>query len=428
MHLPHIVVLGAGYGGLMVVRELMGLLEENEAKVTLVDQNPYHTLTTNLHEAAAGTADPELTCVPLKEFLTHPTDRLCWQQGRVVKIDTQGKKVFLADLEEPISYDYLVIGMGSVSETFGIPGLQENAFFIRDLEGSCLLRDHMEERFSGYKDDPRPARVTMVVGGAGFTGMEYLGELVDRIPELCCIYGVPQAAVRIINVEAAPGALPGFDEALVDHAVRYLSKKGITFRFRTAIASCSPTGVTFRDGGEVTADTVVWTGGVRGLSLLSDAGLEVERSRVPVDDCLQTKDHKDLFVIGDCSLVGVPSKEAVFYPPTAQLAMQQGSNVGYNLVALLRGQAMVPFCYEHKGTIASLGRYEAIGMICKVKLRGKLATLLKRIAHYRWLYLAGGTRVAWRYGLQADMRGRKLVGEPGPTQVAKGQNGVEGDK
>ena len=298
MSLPKIVVLGAGYGGLTTVVGLKKSLNYNEAEVVLVNQNPYHYVTTKLHEPAAGTLDPERTRVDLRPVLDDK--KITFIQDRVTAIKLDEKKVELGG-HDPLTYDYLVIALGSSPETFGIPGLLENAFFIRNLDSVRVIREHLQYQFSLYNTSKQDERLTIVVGGAGFSGIEFVGELVDRIPELCRQYDVPREKVRLVNIEAAPTVLPGFDPELVEYAVHVLEKGGVEFRINTPIAECTEDGVILKGGEEIKAKTVVWTGGVRGNRLVEESGIETMRGRVKVDEFLRAPGYEDVFVVGDCS-------------------------------------------------------------------------------------------------------------------------------
>lgn len=396
MSLPKIVVLGAGYGGLMTVIGLKKSLNYNEAEVILVNQNPYHYVTTKLHEPAAGTLDPERTRVDLKPILDEK--KITFIQDRVTAIKPDEKVVELSQ-NEPLTYDYLVVGLGSAPETFGIRGLMENAFFIRDLNGVRMIREHLEYQFSMYNngESQQDERITIVVGGAGFSGIEYVGELVDRIPELCRQFDIPQEKVRLINIEAAPTVLPGFDPELVEYAVHVLEKGGVEFRVNTPIEECTEDGVILKGGEEIKAKTVVWTGGVRGNRLMEESGIETMRGRVKVDEYLRAPGYEDLFVIGDCSLIF--NDEGRPYPPTAQMATQQGEALAKNLTALLRGGQPEPFHFELRGTLASLGRSEGMGMVGKRKVFGGTAAMMKRLNDARWLYKLGGISLVMRKGI-----------------------------
>ncbi|EGK07633.1 pyridine nucleotide-disulfide oxidoreductase [Desmospora sp. 8437] len=393
MALPKIVVLGAGYGGLMTTVGLQKELNHQEAEVTLVNLNPYHYVTTKLHEPAAGTLDPDYARVEIAGLLKQ--EKVRFVQDEVTRVDPENKEIHLAG-REPLKYDYLVFGLGSAPETFGIKGLLENAFFIRNLNGVRQIREHIEYMFSQYNnsEEKRDELLTIVVGGAGFTGIEFVGELVDRIPELCRQFDIPREKVRLVNVEAAPTVLPGFDEELVKYAMQYLEEHGVEFRISTPIEECTPNGVVLKGGEKIDSATVVWTGGVRGNPLLEEAGIETARGRVKVDEYLRAPGHEDFFVVGDSSLIF--NDEGRPFPPTAQMATQQGQHLSSNLVAQLRGGSMKPFKFESKGTLASLGRGSAIGVAFGKKMTGSTASIMKRLNDWRWFYMIGGLSLMFK--------------------------------
>lgn len=379
---------------MMTAVTLQKKLHYNEAEVTLVNENSYHYFTTELHMPAAGTAHHDRFRVPISSLLNEKKIRFL--QGRVTAIDVSAQQVELAEGDK-LDYDYLVIALGSAPETFGIPGLGEYAFGIRNINTVRMIRQHIEYMFAKFANEPhRPELLTIVVGGAGFTGIEFVGELADRVPELCREYDVDRNLVKIYVVEAAPQALPGFDPELVEYAVRVLENKGVTFLINTPIKECTPEGVILGDGQEIKAGTVVWTGGVRGNPVVENSGIETMRGRVKVDEYLRAPGLENVFVIGDCSLVF--NEEGRPYPPTAQMATQQGKALGANLVALLRGGSMTPFRYIHRGTVASLGKGEGIGMVGRRKLFGGQAAFMKKIVDNRALYLIGGLPLVLKKG------------------------------
>lgn len=397
MSIPKIVILGAGYGGLMTAKGLAKELNANEAEITLINQNSYHYFTTKLHEPAAGTSHHDQARVSIPSVID--TNRIRFIQDRVTGMKLEEKTVLLEN-NDPLQYDYLVVGLGSAPETFGIKGLLENAFFIRNINSVRMIREHMEYMFSRYAIEKKEELITIVVGGAGFTGIEYVGELVDRMPELCRDYDIPLEKVRIVNVEAAPTVLPGFDKDLVDYAVKYLENKGVEFIVNTPIEECTEDSVILKGGREIKSSTVVWTGGVRGNKLVEESGIETMRGRVKVDEYLRVPGHDNIFIIGDSSLVfpGESENERP-YPPTAQISTQQGQYLGKQLAKVVRGgQIDQPFKYEPKGTVASLGRKEAIGVVGNKKMTGGTAAFMKKVIDLRWLYLLGGISLVLRKG------------------------------
>jgi NADH dehydrogenase len=381
-----IVILGAGYGGLLTATRLQKLLNYNEAEVTLVNKHSYHYITTWLHEPAAGTLHHDKCRIEIDTIIN--TNKVNFVQSTVESIEREEKKVKLTDGQE-LEYDYLVVGLGSEPETFGIQGLKENAFSIRSIDSVRLIKEHIDYLFAKFRNEPeRTDYLTFIVGGAGFTGIEFVGELADRIPELCKEFDVDPSLVKIYNIEAAPTALPGFDPELVEYAMNVLEKKGVEFKINTPIKECNADGVVLADGEEIKSATVVWTGGVRGNSIIEKSGFETMRGRVKVDEYLRAPGHEDVFIVGDGALMFNP--EGRPFPPTAQIAIQQGENCAANLVSLIRGGQLAGFVPSLKGTVASLGKGEAIGIVGSKKIFGSTAAIMKKVIDLRYFYILGG--------------------------------------
>ncbi|UJF34043.1 NAD(P)/FAD-dependent oxidoreductase [Paenibacillus hexagrammi] len=389
---PRIVILGAGYGGIVTSIRLQKKLRAGEAEVTLVNKHVYHYMTTHLHMPAAGTDHHDNARVRIADLIDER--KIHFIKSTVQRVDPVHKRVILED--QTLEYDYLVIGLGSEAETFGIPGLKEYAMSIKSINSVRFIRQHVEYMFAKYKMEPqRKDYLTFVVGGAGFTGTEFVGELADRIPVLCRCYDVDPSLVRIINVDASPAALPpDMPVDLVEYGMDVMRRKGVQYKLSTPIRECTPEGVLLGDGHFIRAATVIWSGGVRGNSLLEKAGFEVQRGRVRVDDCLRSPQFPHVFIIGDCSMVMSP--EGTPYPANAQIAVQQGYNVARNLVCSVRMRPMQPFDYDYKGTVASLGRGEAVGLLKVKKVKGRKAALLKKLIDARYLYLIGGIPLVWK--------------------------------
>jgi NADH dehydrogenase len=387
------VILGAGYGGIVTAIGLQKELNYNEADVTLVNKHDYHFITTHLHMPAAGTDNPENARIEISKLIDE--FKIDFVKSTVVQIRPYDKKIILED--STLSYDYLVIGLGGEPETFGIPGIKEYALNIRSINSVRLIREHIEYQFARFKQEPhRTDFLTFVVGGAGFTGIEFVGELADRIPELCREFDVDPALVKIYNIEAAPTALPGFDADLVEYAMQVLAKKGVTFKIATAIKEVTVDGVILSDGEVIRSSTVVWTGGIRGNRMVEEAGFDTKRGRIVVDSALRTKDFENVYVVGDCSIV--LNEEGQPYPPTAQIATQQGEIAAYNLVAAIRNTPMKDFAFINRGIIASLGKGEAIGVVGTRKLKGFIAAMLKKVVEIRYLYKIGGIPLVIKKG------------------------------
>lgn len=400
MRKAKIVILGAGYGGLMTATRLQKAVGTNEAEIVLVNKNSYHYETTWLHEASAGTLHHDRVRYDIKNVID--SNKVDFVQGTAVEIKTEEQKVILENGE--IDYDYLVVALGGESETFGIKGLKEYAYSIVNVNAARQIREHIEYQFATYntEEEKKDERLTIVVGGAGFTGIEFLGELGNRIPELCNDYDVDFQKVKVICVEAAPMVLPGFDPELVNYAVAHLEKKGVEFRIGTAIKEATPEGIIVGKGDEeveeIKAGTVVWAAGIRGNSIIEKSGFEAMRGRVKVQPDLRAPGHDNVFIIGDSSLV-INEEINRPYPPTAQIAMQQGETCARNLVALIRNKPeLETFKPDIKGTVCSLGEDDAIGVAFGKKMIGTKASFMKKMIDNRALYMIGGPSLVLKKG------------------------------
>lgn len=393
---PKIVVLGAGYGGMMTTRKLTQILSPEEADIVLVNKHNYHYETTWLHEVAAGTINHNQARVMLSDVFNPNRVRLIYDSVKEVK--KEENRVVLENSE--LSYDYLVISLGFVTNTFGIKGMEDNAFFIQDIDSSQLIRDHIEYQFVKYKnsEEKNEDDLTILVGGAGFTGIEFVGELAEKVPELCKKYDIDRYKVRIINVEAAPRILPTFDEELVEYARQSLESRGVEFRLDAKIQECKEDCfVVGDDHEEIKAGTIVWTGGVTGSPVLTESGFELTKGKVTVEGDLRAPGEENIFIIGDCAWV-MNEEEGRPFPPTAQAATQHGIVCANNIKALLYNQPLEKFIFDDKGTVASLGLSDGMGTVFGKKLYGKPAATMKKVVDNRSLYLTGGLKYLLKKG------------------------------
>lgn len=399
MNNPNIVILGAGYGGIMTTIKLQKSININEANLTLVNMNDYHYQATWLHENAAGTLHHDRTRIPIKEVINR--EKVDFIQDKVISIKPDEKKVKLENRE--LTYDILVIGLGFEAATFGIPGLEEHAFTISDINSARLLKEHLEYNFALYHNEKnkKRARLNIAVGGGGFTGIEFAGELADRIPALCEEYDIEKAQVRIINIEGSQTVLPGFDDRLVEYAMTSLESRGVEFITGAMIKECKPESIVYEKDGkqvEIPTMTFVWAAGVRANCIVEKSKLETNRGKVEVRQDMRAPNYDNVFVIGDCAQVLDP-KSGLAYPPTAQIAIQQSDVVANNVKSLVSDGGMDVFKPSILGSVASLGNNDAIGVVMNDrKLFGWKATIMKKIIDNRYLFKLGGIGLLLKKG------------------------------
>lgn len=383
-----IVILGGGYAGLLAAVTLQKKVHGKRADITLVNKNDYHYLTTKVHESGAGTIPPESIVYPIKELID--PGRVNFIVDEVSGIDLGRKSVSLKNGE--LSYDYLVITIGGVPQTFGLPGVKEHAFFLFDWEGTNRLRDHIEEQFEKYLEDRDERRLTFVVGGAGFSGMEFIYELTEKLPEMCDDYGIDEQLVKLVCVEANDDLLKGYEDSMVKDAKKAAAKIPADFRTGIAISSCTENEVLFADGTSIGTNTFIWAGGVKGNPLLEELGFKTYRDgRVIVNEYCEVPGYRDVYVLGDASVSFSPDGNP--YPPTAQIALQQGQYCGYNLAAKIYGFSAKPFKYIHRGTVMSMGHKNATGVVYGKPIHGRFASFMKWVIEKRYFLMLGGPRL-----------------------------------
>lgn len=377
-----ILILGGGYGGLLSALTARRYLTPEEADITVINRYSTHQIITELHRLAVGNLHENKVALPLHKLLDGTDVGI--RIDSVTSIEPDEKQVKLAS-GVSMSYDYLVVALGSETAFFGIPGLQENSFILKSVEDAHRIHDNLVKSIERYATTKDPADATFVVGGGGLTGVELVGEMADMLPELCERNGVDFKDVKLYCVEAAPAILRGFPEDLIDRAMTSLEARGVKFLVGLPITEVDGNKVSLKDGQTIESNTVVWTGGVQGNSAVADCGIEVNRGRATVTPQLQSTSHPEVFLAGDSAVVMNP--EGAPYPPTAQLAWQMGETVGYNLFIAINGGAMKEFSPVFSGTLGSLGRKDAIGMIggSGLKLKGTPAVLMKEASNIRYL-------------------------------------------
>ncbi|SDQ28873.1 NADH dehydrogenase [Virgibacillus subterraneus] len=400
MNKPNIVILGAGYGGMMTTVKLQKSLNINEATITLVNKNDYHYQSTWLHENAAGTLHHDRTRIPVKDVVN--MSKVNFIEDTVVSIKPDEKKVKLEN--SVLDYDILVLGLGFEAATFGIPGLEEHAFTIGNINSARLIKEHIEYNFAMYHNEKEKnqGRLNIVVGGGGFTGIEFVGELANRIPELCNEYDIDKALVRVINVEGSPSVLPGFDPQLVEYAMNSLESRGVEFITGAMLKECKPDSIVYQKDDkleEIPTQTTVWAAGVRANSIVEASGFQTNRGKAEVRPDMRAPDYDDVFVIGDCALI-MNEETGRPYPPTAQIAIQESGIVAHNVKSLVQGKDELE-AFEPKilGTVASLGHTDAIGVVLNQrKIFGWSATVMKKVIDNRYLLKLGGPGLLIRKG------------------------------
>jgi NADH dehydrogenase len=378
----HIVILGAGYGGLLSALTVRKYLKKDEAKITVVNQYPTHQIITELHRLAAGSVAEGAVAMPLTKLFAGKDIDL--KIAKVNSFSVENKQIVLSD-GVTLSYDALVVGLGSTTAYFGIPGLEQYSMVLKSAADANKIHQHIEARISEYAKTKNAADASILIGGGGLTGVELVGEIADVLPTLTKKYGVDPKEIKLMLVEAGPKILPVLPDALIERAVASLEKRGVQFLTGLPVTNVEGNAIDLKDGQKILANTFVWTGGVQGNPLIGECGLEVNRGRATVNEFLQSTSHKDVFVAGDSAVYF--AEDGRPYPPTAQIAWQMGELIGYNLYAYLKNKSFETFSPINSGTLASLGRKDGVAIVgaSNTPLRGLPATLMKEASNIRYL-------------------------------------------
>ncbi|MDR4504875.1 MAG: NAD(P)/FAD-dependent oxidoreductase [Candidatus Scalindua sp.] len=386
----NIVVIGAGYGGITAALRLARLFRKHpEYQIHLIDRNPYHTLKTQLHEAAIR-----------KTAVSIPIDRIIQKKniifhlGEVTRIDTAKQSVHMGN--KSLQFYCLAIALGSQVNFYNIPGLQKNSFPLQTLRDAQLIYDYITRLCARAASEPIEQRrrdmLRFVVGGGGLSGIEFASELADHAAQCIGNYHVNPQEVEIIIIESGSHIMSKMDESFAARIHKKLIEKSIKIVTGTKIVSRTPDTVTLSSGKILRTKTVIWTGGIRMQELARQSGMKIgQLGRIIVDGFLRVEGYPFIYAIGDNALAMNPySKEPV--PAAAQFALQQGRLVADNIYAdIVRGEKK-PYRPKLLGEVVSLGRHLAVGWLAlpflkKITFVGFLGNLLKTAIQEKHIFL-----------------------------------------
>lgn len=393
-HKPHVLILGGGSVGMTTAAELRKKVGDNVA-ITVVDSRPYLTYQPFLPEVGAGAIDPRNVLAPLRKVLQGSKV----VTGSVTQISHADRTVAVA-LENgetaQISYDYLVVGLGSVPRTLPIPGLAENAIGFKWVEEAVAVRDRILANLAAAAstDSPelRKRLLTFTFVGGGFAGSEALAEAEDMVRAALRFYpDLHPSDVRFVMIEAMGRILPEVGEELGLYALEQLRERGIEVKLETFLNSCEDGVVKTSDGDEFESDLIVWCAGIKPNPVLAQSDLPLNQTgRL---DCLADLRVKgedgpldNVFAAGDCTTVpDLASGEGKVCPPNAQHAVRQGKCLADNLAREIDGRPLVDYFHKNLGTMATLGEFKGVGTLHfgdkKIELKGVPAWAAARAYH-----------------------------------------------
>ena len=374
-----IVVAGGGFAGLGASRAL----GRAGFDVTVIDQDNYHTFLPLLYQVAAAELEPEAIAYPLRHIL-RKDPRVSFTMAEVNGLDADAH--VLKTSRGDVSYEYLVLALGSVTRYFDIPGAEQYAFPLKAVDQGIVLRNHILccfERAEGERDEQtRRKLLTFVTVGGGATGVEFTGALAELVrgPLVKDYRNLDyHRDVHLVLLEGGKQLLSGLPSKLQDYTLRRLEKMGVNVRLGARVTRVTGDEVLLEDGTTVPTKTAVWTAGVQGSVLESEGRLPMSSDRrVLVERTLQVRGYPDVYVIGDLARID----EAVEpLPLTAPVAFQQAAKAAENIQRQRDGAATLPFSYRDRGTMATIGRNTAVATPFGRAFTGFLAWLLWLVFH-----------------------------------------------
>ena len=412
---PHVVVVGAGFGGLAVARHLA----DAPVEVTVVDRNNFHTFLPLLYQVAtSGLNAADVAHSVRAAFQRY--DNVHAHLGTVTGVDWQSQQLELAD-DRPLGFDHLVVAVGSSTNYFGVPGAAEHAFPLYSLTDAVRLRNRVLAQFEAADRDPSlvdDGALTFVIVGGGPTGVELSGamaELFDKVLRRD-FRRLRVDRARVVLVEMADSLLTPFQERSRRHALDALRRRGVDVRLATTVESVEAGHVVLEGGERVPTQTLIWAAGVQASPLTRALDVELgPGGRVVVDDDLSIPGRPGGWAIGDVAHVvpAVGPSEGTPVPQLAPAAMQAGERVAANIRHVLAGEPTERFSYRNKGTMATIGRRSAVTELPHLPpLVGSIAWAAWLVLHL-WMLIGFRNRVSvlvnWAWNYLTWDRGPRII-------------------
>ena len=378
--LPHLVILGSGFAAVMILKKI----DLKRWRVSIISPRNHFLFTPLLPSTTVGTVEFRSIIEPIRKA----RQGIDYVPARCTEIDPDSRTLACEGVEVgnhfSIEYDKLVIAVGAENNTFGVPGVEEHALFLKELTDARNLRERIiscMER-ADLPDLPVEERRRllhfMVVGG-GPTGVEFAAELHDLIEEsMEENYPGLSKLVRITLYEALPTILGGFDKDLRDYTMRHFNRQGIDLRLNKKVKRVGDGHLEFDDGSVENGGLILWSTGYSPTKLVEDLPFEKVKGRIVTDEYLRVPSHPEIYALGDCGTVAGES-----LPQTAQLAMQEGKYLGKALNRLGRGKEISPFHFNNLGMLAYVGESKALADVPKARLhlRGAITYFFWRSAY-----------------------------------------------
>jgi len=360
-HLPHVVIIGGGFGGIAVAKGLA----KKPVRVTIIDQHNFHTFSPLLYQVATAQLEPAEVAYPIRTIFGK-ANNVNVRHAKVRGVDHERNVVQLENGKE-IAYDHLVIATGATASYFGIPGASTYAMPLYSLADARKLRNRLllslEEADAAFEE--APMSLNFVVVGGGPTGVETSGALSELIRTVIRRDGlrIDPSRMRVLLVDMAPRLLTPFPEKASSYAYKELESMGVDIEFGRSVVEVEQHAIRFADGERLQVAAVIWAAGVTAGGTIADslAATPGPGGRVRVDSDLRMLESANIWAVGDAA--AVPSGESTFCPQLAPVAMQTGRHCAKQILRVEKNEPTKPFRYKNKGIMATIGRHRAVATL-----------------------------------------------------------------
>ena len=398
----HAVVIGAGFGGLACAKKLR---KSDSYSVTLIDRNPYQLFSPLLYQVATASLPEDDIAFPVRTAYQD----VQFMRAEVTNVDATKKELTLSN-GKTISYDDLILAVGSEGTTFGIPGVAEHAFQMKSVGDAREIRHSLLSAYESVEDGLLPLEsLNVVIVGGGPTGVELAGAVKELQHEIHREFEhiAPKATVTLL--EAGPRLLPTFHPHSSKYTLKTLTKMGVHVQVDAAVVEATPRSLRLKDGSEIVAGTRIWAAGVVAPPHWKFLGETDRGNRIKVNSHLQISDS--IWIVGD--VASSPDSDGRPLPMVAPVAIQQGKHVARQIQRRESSKPLEVFKYRDKGQMATIGRRKAVvEMRPWLRFQGSLAWLTWLALHLA--YLSGGRN---RTSIFADWIWNYLVWTPRRTII-----------
>ncbi len=376
--LPRVVIVGAGFGGLRAARALA----KAHVHVTLIDRNNYHLFQPLLYQVATAGLSADEIAYPIRGILRKQKN-LTFIMSEVKSLNLKESEIITA--QATISYDYLILAVGSETNFFNNADLQQHSFGLKNLQEAQSIRNHILNQFEKAvmetDETLRGAMLTFVIAGGGPTGVEMAGAIAELVRVMQKDYpGLDHREIQVVLLEAMDRLLAHLTPDSSTATLKALANKDVQVRLNTLVESYDGWVIQLSENQQIPSNTLIWAAGVQAANLVRELSQEkLPQNRIKVLPTLQIPQDERVFLIGDAAYL--PDQNGQALPMVAPVAMQQADLAVKNLISIIQSKPLLPFQYTDMGSMATIGRNQAVAELFGLRLRGWLAWLVWLFVH-----------------------------------------------